>query len=342
MRLKRLKKSFVSNSYEERAVACFKALAIGDAIGKQTETLSYSDVGYWYPDGICGFQGSAGDIIPRYVGNRKYKWRIGETTDDTEQTIAVARAILGQQEVSHTAIGRELLKCRKSLHPGIASFWTFHQIGDPNRVTSEGDGCGAAMRVAPVGILYSPKRLDELVRGAYESSIPTHGGQLAICAAAAVAAAISAALEGFPAAQVLELALAAARKAEIFTPLAGSNAGLNIAESILEMHSALSKPGALMVRELAEKFFPDGPGTKVPLAINLALITESAEQTTLLAANLGGDSDSVASIGSAIAGSLRPETVNENWYRVVQSVNGEELIDLAQALAKRRLAGAFK
>ena len=30
--------------YRERAVACFKALATGDAIGKQTEMLSHPDV----------------------------------------------------------------------------------------------------------------------------------------------------------------------------------------------------------------------------------------------------------------------------------------------------------
>ena len=30
--------------YRERVVACFKALATGDAIGKQTEMLSHPDV----------------------------------------------------------------------------------------------------------------------------------------------------------------------------------------------------------------------------------------------------------------------------------------------------------
>ncbi len=100
------------------------------------------------------------------------------------------------QEVSHTAVGRELLKCRKSVHPGVKSMWTFQQLGDPSRTALDGDGCGAAMRVAPIGVLYSPDRLDELVRGAYESSIPTHGGQLAISAAAAVAGAISRGLGG--------------------------------------------------------------------------------------------------------------------------------------------------
>ena len=176
--------------YRARAVACFKALASGDAIGKQTETLSHSDVRRWYPDGISGFHGRPGDVIPRYAGNSRYEWRIGETTDDTEQTISVARALLSAPELSHTVVGTELLKCRKSIHPGV-SMWAFHQSGDPNRVALDGDGCGAAMRVAPVGVLYSPERWDDLIRGAYEASVPTHGGRMAICAAAAVAAAIS-------------------------------------------------------------------------------------------------------------------------------------------------------
>jgi len=322
--------------YRERAVACFKALATGDAIGKQTEMLSYTDVRRWYPDGISGFHGPPGDVIPRYAGNRKQEWHIGETTDDTEQTMAVGRAVLSEQGVSHTAVGKELLKCRKSIHPDVKSMWTFHQLGDPSRTASDGDGCGAAMRVAPVGVLYSPERFDELIRGAYESSIPTHGGRLAICAAAAVAAAVSAALEGMPAAEVLKLAIEAAREAEGFVPAARGKTTPSIAASVQEIHAELSRHATLQADDLAEKFFPDRPQNKAPLAINLALITGSAEHTILLAANVGGDSDSVASIGAAIAGSFRPDTVNETWFRVVERVNGDDLVEMAQALAKLR------
>jgi ADP-ribosylglycohydrolase len=322
--------------YTRRVVACFKALASGDAIGKQTEMLSHTDVLRWYPGGIGGFHGLPGDIIPRYSGNLKHEWRVGETTDDTEQTIAVAMALLSMQELSHTAVGTELLKCRKSVHPGVKSMWTFQQLGDPSRTALDGDGCGAAMRVAPIGVLYSPDRLDELVRGAYESSIPTHGGQLAISAAAAVAGAISAALEGKPAAEVLQLAMQAAQKAEAFTPASRGKATSTIATSIRKMHEDLSTYGTLLASDLAEKYFPNKPETKVPLAINLALITESAEKTILLAANIGGDSDSVASIGAAIAGALRPDTVNEAWFDVVQTANGDDLVDIAEALAKLR------
>jgi ADP-ribosylglycohydrolase len=78
------------------------------------------------------------------------------------------------------------------------------------------------------------------------------------------------------------------------------------------------------------------PQTIVPLAISLALITESAEITALFAANLGGDSDSVASIGGAIAGALSPDTVNEKWFDIVDAVNGGNLIDRAISLARLR------
>jgi ADP-ribosylglycohydrolase len=321
---------------KERIVASLKALASGDAIGKQTETLRHSDVRYWYPDGISGFHGRPGEVIPRYAGNSRYEWRIGETTDDTEQTVAVARAMLHTRGVSHTDVGRELLKCSKSVHPDLKSIWTFQRAGDPSRIASEGDGCGAAMRVSPVGMVYSLERFDELVGAAYESSIPTHGGQFAICAAAAVAGAVSAAVEGRFAAEVLNVAIQAARAAEIFKTRSERRRGASIADRIREMHEDLSARATLSVSDIAQDYFPDKPETKVPLAINLALITESAEQTILLAANVGGDADSVASIGAGIAGALRPDTVNEAWFDVVQAGSGHDLIGIAHALAELR------
>jgi ADP-ribosylglycohydrolase len=210
--------------------------------------------------------------------------------------------------------------------------WAFHQIGDPARVASDGDGCGAAMRVAPVAVLYSSDQLDELIHGAYESAVPTHGGQLAISAAAAVACAISAALDGKPAAEVLRHAVEAAGRA----------GGSTIAASIETIHADLSRRDRLNADEIAAQYFPNRPENIVPLAIALALITESAEATILLAANVGGDADSVASMGGAIAGALRPETVNQEWFDIVESVNGAGLLDIAAALATLRSSAASR
>jgi ADP-ribosylglycohydrolase len=313
---------------KDRVVACFQALATGDAVGKQTETLTRAKVRKFYPEGIIGFNGRPGDVIPRYAGAR-YEWRVGETTDDTEQTLAVIRALLRDGRANHEAIGRELLPCKKSVHPGV-SIWPFQQIGDPARIASSGDGCGAAMRVAPIGVIHLPDQVESLIRGAYECSIPTHGGQLAICAAAAVVCAISAALDGQSAADVLAAALLGAKQAEIFRPQTRPS---TIAASIETIYSDLAVRHQLSVGEIAEQYFPDKPESIVPLAIGLALITKSAEQTILLAANLGGDSDSVASIGGAIAGALRPETVNSEWFEIVNSTNKDNFLEEVISLA---------
>ena len=169
----------------DRIAGCLKGIAIGDAIGKQTETLSPAHIARWYPNGVRGFEGTPGTIIPRYVGNSKHEWRIGETTDDTERTIAVARALIRDRGASHVSIGREMLGCVKCVHPGVKSLWEFHQASDPARIATMHDGCGAAVRVAPVGIVHRPENLEALVTDAREASISTHGGSLAIAAAAA-------------------------------------------------------------------------------------------------------------------------------------------------------------
>jgi ADP-ribosylglycohydrolase len=316
---------------EERVFGCFKGLATGDAVGKQTEMLTHADIHAWYPGGITGFHGRPGDVIPRYLGKR-YEWRIGETTDDTEQTVAVARAILREGGAGHEAIGKELLQCKKSVHPGV-SLWSFLQMGDPARIAEEGDGCGAAMRVAPVGVIFPPDKLDRLIRGAYECAVPTHGGQLAICAAAAVAGAVSAAVEGALATEVMAAALMASRKAEVFRP---SKRASTVSASLERIYSDLRTRQRLVAGEIAEQYYPDKTENIVPIAISLALITESAEETALLAANIGGDSDSVASIGGAIAGALCPGRVNERWFEVVRLVNGDAVLEIAASLAAMR------
>ena len=106
----------MTSSSADRIAACFAGIAVGDAVGKQTEMLSYDEVSGWYPYGLRGFEGTPGAIIPRYSGNSKREWRIGETTDDTERTIAVATAIIADRAVSHVSVGREMPSSRKVLH----------------------------------------------------------------------------------------------------------------------------------------------------------------------------------------------------------------------------------
>ena len=309
----------------DRIIGCLRGLATGDAIGKQTETLSRDGVRRWYPDGVRGFEGTPASVIPRYVGNRKHAWTIGETTDDTEGTIAVARAILEEGAAHHVTIGRHLLACRKSVHPGVASLWEFHQAGDPLRTTDRHDGCGAAIRVAPVGLVLGSQKIQQIVNDAREASISTHGGPLAIAAAAATATAVSAAVDGAEADAILDLAQQAATSV---SPV--------FAAAIATIADDLSTHGAFDVDRIAASWFPDRPLTIVPLALALATLMSSVREAILLAANVGGDSDSVASIAGAVLGARRPETVDDAWSAVVERINGHDLAALARDLARLR------
>ncbi len=318
---------------KNRVLASLKGLSTGDAIGKQTENLSRQEIAPWYPHGIHGFEGRPGTIIPRYATNRKHQWRFGETTDDTERMIAVGRAVLRDGEVRHVSVGRELLKCKKSIHPGLKSLWEFHKAGDAARVTLDHNGCGAAIRVAPVGILYRSGRLDDIVEGARQASISTHGGSLALAAAAATAAAVSAAIDGADSQEILELAQRASERAE--RKRCGSPDTV-FAQSIGAIHDRLSRWPELNADDVARRYDPTQPLTIVPLAIALATLIDSAQSAIILAANIGGDSDSVASIAGAILGARYPASVNEDWYEVVEAINGHHLSSLADDLSALR------
>jgi len=317
----------------ERAIGCLKGIATGDAIGKQTEMLSREEVTHWYPQGVRGFEGQPGTIIPRYVGNTKHEWRIAETTDDTERTIAVARAIIKDRAVSHRGIGREMLGCRKSVHPGVRSLWEFHKANDPGRVATGHDGCGAAIRVAPVGIVHSSGRLEDIVSAAWEASISTHGGALAIAGAAATAAAVSAAIEGASGREIAILARRAATRAETRWP---SPLGPVFSSALYAIHDDLNQRSAIRPEELADRWFPTTPLTIVPLALALGTVLQSAASAILVAANVGGDTDSVASIAGGILGARYPDSVDDEWYDVVEKFNQHNLAPIADDLLALR------
>ncbi len=182
----------------------------------------------------------------------------------------------------------------------MKSLWEFHQAGDAARVTHDHDGCGAAIRVAPVGILYRSQRLDAIVAGAREASIPTHGGPLALAAAAATAAAMSAAIDGAQPHEIIELAQRAAARAEC--ERSGSRNTV-FAAAIRAIHGDLQRRPELNAADVATRSFPDAPLTIVPLAI---------------------------------LGARCPETVNEKWYSAVEAVNDHRLTALGEALSALR------
>jgi len=87
-------------------------------------------------------------------------------------------------------------------------------VGAPLRdVGRQGTTNGAAMRIAPVGIAVPATDLHTLVDRVVKASVLTHNTGVALAGAAAVAAAVSAGLDGATVPEVVEFAVAAARAA---------------------------------------------------------------------------------------------------------------------------------
>jgi ADP-ribosylglycohydrolase len=175
--------------------------------------------------------------------------------------------------------------------------------------------------------------LNEIVAAARQASIPTHGGPLALAAAAATAAAVSAAIDGASPLEILEIAMRAAALAE---RQGSGSADDTFAAAVRAIHADLRQWSELHPQEVAAKYSPKDPFTIVPLALALGTVMSSAEAAILLATNVGGDTDSVASIAGAILGARCPGTVNEGWYAVVEAVNNHDLLSLGEELTALR------
>jgi hypothetical protein len=80
-------------------------------------------------------------------------------------------------------------------------------------------------------------------------------------------------------------ALMASQKAEAFRP---SRRASTPSAFLKRIYSDLRTRQRLVADEIAEQYYPDKTENIVPVAISLALITESAEEAGLLAANLAG------------------------------------------------------
>lgn len=156
---------------------------------------------------------------------------------------------------------------------------------------------------------------------------------MALAAAAATAAAVSAAIDGADADEILRRAQIAGEQAE--RKRSGSRDTV-FARAVGSVHDDLIRLPELNADDVAHQCEPTDPLTIVPLALALATLMQSAEAAILLAANVGGDSDSVASIAGSILGARYPGSVNEEWYEIVETVNDHRLLRFGKDLAALR------
>lgn len=325
----------------DRARGALYGLAIGDALGMPTQLLSPAEVTQRFGT-LAGFEPADADH-PIAAG-----MPAGSITDDTEQALLLAHALLaGEGHVDADAFAHALLDWENAMRakgsldllgPSTRAAVQAVAEGVPASETGRrGATNGAAMRVTPVGIVAEASDLPALVDLVVEASAVTHNTGIAIAGASAVAAAVSAGLEGSTVAQAIGVGIAAARL--------GSERGHWIAGGSIprriELALSLADPGS---PEESLRHLRDVLGTSlatqesVPSAFGiLAVYPQSPWKVCLAAAQGGGDSDTIAAMAGAIAGACHglagfpPEAID-----TIRSVNGLDLDALAEQLVALR------
>jgi len=324
-------------STEKRAVACIQAVAVGDAMGKMTEGFWAQEVPSVYGSPVTDFMHP---LYPRGLnkGKEQERWGYAEVTDDTAFTLLISQSIMQKGYVDRKDIIQRFLNHETRIKgwPGWDGFCSATKTGEDGiaEFAEWRDGNGAPIRVSPIGIINRPKNLEKVIRDVDTACSMTHGARSALSGACAIAAAISAAVEGFEREEVFELAVKAARLGESL----GNDDDRPPADRIfVGMNFVNTYNGSQLAKDLRRVLNPGFQAYEgVPYALSLAYGTQSAKDAIFGAINEGGDADSIASMAGSVTAALYPDTLPKEWVKEVENVNGLDLRKTSLALVRMR------
>jgi ADP-ribosylglycohydrolase len=327
-------------SLEERFRGCVLGLAIGDALGYATEFLSIPEIHKRY--GPLGIQDLPGDPALH--------------SDDTQMSVGIGLSLI---KVGKTSLGsfmgelcQQFLKWLRSpdndRSPGNTSIKGCQnlELGIPwdHSGVIESKGCGANMRVAPIGV-FCRNDFGQLRLLARASALVTHAHPTAVVAAEATALCVAWAVQGIPPSEYVDR-IREERPASVkvwANSLGDCWRRANFATAVdylkagwTELLTALDRIPQALSQDTADICEVLGGGwiAEEALACALACVLKSPQDYPAIVrrgANTGGDSDSIASIAGAISGAfLGIKAIPKEWKKRIE--NRQALIRLAKQL----------
>lgn len=307
----------------DRACAALTGLAIGDALGMPTQTLTRHEIRRHYGE-VTTFVAPFDDH-PVACGLRP-----GQVTDDTEQTfLLAARLIADGGSIDETKWARDLLDweadirqrgIRDLLGPSSGAALDALLKGAPASETGRhGTTNGAAMRIVPVGIATPGTPLSGLLDGVERACRLTHNTGEAIAAAAAVASVISCGLDGHDFGQAADTALMVAEAGQ----QRGHREGKRDIAARIRSALAMAEQG-VPAEELAGRVGTSVAACEsVPMAFaTVTLAGGEPWRAALIAANIGGDTDTIGAIAGAMAGACSGlASVPKDALRIIRTAN---------------------
>jgi ADP-ribosylglycohydrolase len=332
-------------SLEERALATLYGLALGDALGMPTQSLPRATIKARYGPRISQLEPAPADH-PIAAG-----LSAGRVTDDTEQALLLGELLVASQGLPDPKTwARRLLDWEQDMRQrgshdllgpstarALAALLSGTDIAQSGRY---GTTNGAAMRIAPLGIMTPLSDLTSLVDRVEAVSRVSHNTGPALAAASAVGAAISAGIEG---ADIHEATLVAMRAATLASSRGYWVAGADLATRIEWAVSTIRAiPGDVDVAEVIDRLIGTSLTVQESIPASFAVLARhphDAWAALKLAASVGGDTDTIAAMAGAMAGAcLGVKGFPPSAIATVLKTNGLNLEPLARALLRLRAA----
>ena len=330
----------VGRGARSRALGALYGLAIGDALGMPTQSRSRAGIVARYGSLLDGFEpGPPGHPLAAGLP-------AGTVTDDTEQAVLLARLIVKSDGAPDPAeLASQLLAWEDSMR----ARGSLDLLGPSTRQAlgavagRSGSTYGAALRITPVGVATPSGDPGLLVDRVVAASRVTHNTGIALAGAAAVAAAVSAGIDGATVPEAVRCAAAAAADAAACGHWA---AGADVASRITWAAGLVTGLGREQAMDVVYRLVGTSLATQESVPAAFAVATVSPQDPWLacrIAASLGGDCDTIAAITGAICGACRgvesfPESARSTGARV--NVRDLGLAGLAVGLLAVRAATA--
>jgi ADP-ribosylglycohydrolase len=319
--------------------------AIGDALGMPTQLLS--------PARIAALYGHVEDFIAPVADHPVSKGlAAGTITDDTEQALLLGRILIESgHRFDHARWVNALLdwerevKARGSydlLGPSTKRAIDAINKGVPAEEAGRGgDTNGAAMRIAPVGIMMPLEPLEALVAKVAETCRATHNTSIAIASAAAVAAAVSCGVAGGDWRTASQQAIAAAGQgAALGNWVTGGDIAARVGWAQELVRGKSMKEAIALITDLV------GTGVasqeSVPAAFAVLEVADGDPwQAAVISANLGGDTDTIGAVAAGMAGACTGlARLPQDRIARLKGIDIAEVRALAADLVAARLAKA--
>lgn len=326
---------------ENNIAGALYGMAIGDALGMPSEL--------WSRRRVKDFFGRIETFLdgPQENDAAKY-FHVGQFTDDTSQALILLDSLFENEFIPDERIVADKLInwaysmdafSKNILGPSSKEALTaMNRNHDPKPYTSKALTNGAAMRIAPIGCLFEPLEKSQMKNTIVTLSQATHSTDVAFGGAAMIAAAVSAAIEGYSWAEIMTEAIS-------IYPIAS--------EEGYETFSASLTERLRLGMQLADQFKNDeetfsqkiydliGAGTatseSVPAALSIAYYAKDPTRCALLSANLGGDTDTIGAMATAICGAKSGfERLDKTWVKIITENNEVPLQKYIQRMVDYR------